>query len=215
MDNKKIIIIISTIFIVIAGIFYCTSYQDNTKLVFTQQDEIELTKQPFIEKDSLSSQKEVNIDIPVQEEKIFVHICGSVINSGVYKMKKDTRVFDLIKKAGGFAKDAARDYVNQAQILVDGQKIYIPSNEELKEEAYQEIPNNQDEIKKEESIININQASLEELMNLPGIGEAKAKSILKYREENGKFNSTEELKNIQGIKDGVFNKISSQIKIEG
>ena len=61
--------------------------------------------------------------------------------------------------------------------------------------------------------VNINQASKEELMTLPGIGEVKADAIIQYRTEQGKFASIEEIKNISGIKDGVFEKMKDKITV--
>lgn len=65
----------------------------------------------------------------------------------------------------------------------------------------------------ENNKININTAGKEELMMLTGIGEAKAESIMDYREKNGSFTSIEELMQIEGIKEGVFNKIKDDITI--
>ena len=50
-------------------------------------------------------------------------------------------------------------------------------------------------------------------MTLSGIGEVKAESIIKFREEQGGFSSAEDIMKIEGIKEGVFNKIKDQIKI--
>ena len=61
--------------------------------------------------------------------------------------------------------------------------------------------------------INLNTSTKEELMTLPGIGESKADSIIKYREEQGKFQSIEDIKQIEGIKDGVFQKIEDLITV--
>ena len=61
--------------------------------------------------------------------------------------------------------------------------------------------------------ININRAGREELMTLSGIGESKAEDIITYREENGPFQAIEDLKQIRGIKDGVFNKIKDDITV--
>ena len=61
------------------------------------------------------------------------------------------------------------------------------------------------------ALVNINQASKEELMTLPGIGESKADKIIAYREENGRFSTPEGIMEISGIKDGLYNKIKDKI----
>ena len=161
---------------------------------------------------------------------IYVHICGAVNNPGVYQVKSGARLIELIKLAGGLTKDAAGDYMNQAQLVSDGQRVYIPSKDELHELSTQEYmtgeqsnsdnsvvngeENNtiESSVTSEESaLININTADKEELMSISGIGEAKANSIIAYREKNGKFKTIEELMNIPGIKEGLFSQISFMI----
>lgn len=144
---------------------------------------------------------------------IYVYICGAVKTPGVYAMQGDDRICDLIQMAGGFTEEAASDYWNQARPLVDGEMIYVPTVEEAKERTDEERetaaagPGQGEEPAKSDGKVNINTASKEELMTLPGIGESKALAILAYREKNGGFSSVEELKEVEGIKDGVFAKI--------
>jgi DNA uptake protein ComE-like DNA-binding protein len=63
----------------------------------------------------------------------YAHICGAVNSPGVYQVKEDYRVVDLVKLAGGFTEKAAEDYVNQALKVQDGQRIYIPTQKEVEE----------------------------------------------------------------------------------
>ena len=63
------------------------------------------------------------------------------------------------------------------------------------------------------TIININTASLDQLMTLPGVGESKATAIITYREENGGFKSIDDIKNVSGIGDALFEKIKEFITI--
>ena len=148
----------------------------------------------------------------VEEESIAVHVCGQVKKPGVYTLAKGARVSDAIDAAGGLAKEAAGDFINQAQKVEDEQQVYVPSQEEAKEspkEVQQETSN--DSHLENKGLVNINQATKEELMTLPGIGEAKADMIISYREEHGRFATIGEIKNISGIKDGVYNKICDLI----
>lgn len=119
------------------------------------------------------------------------------------------RVIDAIDAAGGFSADAADTYLNLADILVDGSKLYVPSLTEATQlPAAEEVP-----ATPESTLININTASLEQLMTLPGIGEAKANDIISYRESQGQFSSIEDLKNVPGIKEGIFNKVRELISV--
>lgn len=144
-----------------------------------------------------------------KEETIaVVYVCGAVITPGVYELPKDARIYEAIKAAGGLSQDADLVQINQAEVVTDGQRIYIPTIEEASE-----MPAVGQEAQGTDNKVNLNTASLEELMTLPGIGEAKATSIIKYREQQGKFQTIEDIKQITGIKDGVYNKISDKIKV--
>ena len=105
--------------------------------------------------------------------------------------------------AGGMTADAAADAVNLARVAADGEQIYIPTSEEVQTQGT--VPGAQSAAGGQDKV-NINTASAEELMTLSGIGEAKAESIIRYREENGGFETPEDLMKISGIKEGVFEK---------
>ena len=146
------------------------------------------------------------------ETIIYVHICGAVNKPDVYEINQNTRLYELVKLAGGFTNDAANDYINQATILNDGQQVYIPTKKEVEDLDFQSPINESVETASEK--ININKASKEELMTLTGIGESKANSIIDYRQKNGNFKKIEEIMNISGIKDSVFSKISDDITVD-
>ena len=135
----------------------------------------------------------------------YVQISGAVKNPGVYPVKAKSRVFYVIKKAGGLLEEADDQDINQAEPVTDGQKIYIKTKTERAEELKNE---------EKSTLVNINTADEKMLMTLPGIGESKARMIIAYREEHGSFSSIEDLKKIAGIKDGVFNKIKDSISAE-
>ena len=145
-----------------------------------------------------------------QDKLLYIYVCGQVQNPGVYTLPDGSRMYDVFLLAGGFTKDAATDYWNQARLLKDGEMIYVPSKGEVTEHLFeQDITGKTNESDK----VNINTASKEELMTLPGIGETKALAILAYRQENGPFSSLEELKQVEGIKDAVFSKVKGHIEI--
>ena len=145
------------------------------------------------------------------EMKVFVYVCGAVEEPGVYELSADARVYEAIQSAGGVTEQAAQDAVNQARVVEDGEQIYVPTVDEAAQGAG--VGENTVTRGAEDTKVNINTAQEEELMTLTGIGEAKAASILKYREEHGRFDSIEELMQIEGIKEGVFNKIKDDITI--
>lgn len=170
-----------------------------------------------------SEAEETSADIPEGKETgiIYVDVCGYVKNPGVYELTEESRVYEAIEKAGGMTKNAAAASVNQAERLTDGQQIYIPSEDEQKESresgTYPAARGADDGNMKTGTAdslkVNLNTASKEELLSLTGIGDVKADSIVKYREEHGSFQSVEDIKKIEGIKDGVFNKIKDRLTV--
>ncbi len=136
------------------------------------------------------------------KKDIYVDIDGAVVNPGVYKLAEGSRVIDAVNLAGGLRDDAITQNLNKARILIDGEKVYIY------EEGERDIIASDDN----GGLININSASLDSLMSLPGIGEVYAKRIIDYR-NNKKFSSIEEIKNISGIGDKTFEKLKDLITI--
>lgn len=149
----------------------------------------------------------------LEREKVVVFVCGAVKRPGVYELFKDERVSDAILLAGGFSHDAAEDYLNLAKSLTDGEKIYIPTLEELSETGIQSMDSAGSEPSERDSssLVNINTATKEELMTLPGVGESKADKIIAYRENYGGFASCEDIMQVSGIKEGMYNKICDKI----
>lgn len=146
------------------------------------------------------------------EKEVFVYVCGEVRSPGVYELQPGSRIYEAIRVAGGMTEQADEQYVNQAESLKDGQQIYIPSKEEVQIEGKTPIQSKKG-LETESGKVNLNTAGKEELMTLTGIGEAKADSIIRYREENGGFRSLEDLMKIEGIKAGVFDKIKDKITV--
>jgi competence protein ComEA len=155
------------------------------------------------------------IDKNSETDKIKVYICGSVKNPGVYEINAGARVIDLLEAAGGGSEDACLEIINLAQPVSDGQRIYVPSEEEIKQGSslFLNEESSSDYQYSGNKIININQANLQELQELPGIGPALAQNIIEYRSKNGAFKRKEELKNVTGIGDKKYEKISELISI--
>ena len=144
-------------------------------------------------------------------------MCGAVNAPGVYELKENARVYEALEAAGGITEEAAADWMNQAEPVKDGERIYVLTREEAEASAQsppgQEGTPGDSEGDSANRKVNINTAGKEELMTLTGIGESKAQSILNYRQEHGSFQTIEELKQIEGIKEGVFNKIKEDITV--
>ena len=148
-------------------------------------------------------------------EYIYVQISGAILTPQVAKLKKGSRVFELIEVAGGFTPDASNAYVNKvlnlARILADGEKLYIPfSLEELEQDfttKYITIDSTAN------LIVNINTATKQQLTTLPQIGDSTADKIIAYRTKNGAFKSIEDIKNVDGIGDKTFEELKDLISI--
>lgn len=145
----------------------------------------------------------------IQEENITIHITGEVQYPGVVVLKNNARIVDAIEAAGGETEDADLNRLNLAHILNDGDKVYVPNiNEENTEINVVDLEN------EKQTTININNATIEELIELPGIGEATANKIIEYRKQNGKFESIEELKNVPGIGNSKFETLKEMIRVK-
>ena len=143
-----------------------------------------------------------NVQTEVEEEFIYVDVDGAVVNPGVYKLKKGSRVFEVIKKAGGLSDDADTSSLNQAKFVEDGEKITIPvSNDDM---SYSDGSDSK--------LININTADKSRLTELSGVGDAIADRIIEYRNKT-RFSSIEDIKNVKGIGDATFEKIKNQITV--
>lgn len=147
--------------------------------------------------------KEIKEESKVNE--IAVYITGAVNKEGVYYCKKNVRLNDVIANAGGLKKEADIDKINLARKIIDGDKVVIPYKREDVEEDFTET----EETSKK---ININEASKEKLVEIPGIGDSTADKIIKYREKN-KFETIEDLKEVPGIGDSKFEKIKELVYV--
>ena len=147
-------------------------------------------------------------NISKNDYRIGVYISGEVKNTGVYYLKKDSRITDLINICGGLTEEADVSKINPAQKLNDSDKIIIPKKEEnLNTESIEDT--NESDINVQEKI-NINTATKDELTSLNGIGESTANKIINYRNKN-KFKEIEDIMNVPGIGEAKFNNIKDYI----
>lgn len=168
--------------------------------------------------------------LPAENEEeevseIFIHLAGAVEKPGLYKLPSDSRVNDALISAGGLSSDADREwfnkYINLAQKLTDGVKLYLPFKGETEKDVSANLGRMGGEDRGQSFVlgsqvqgkVNINTASVSEFDSLSGIGPAYAQRIIDYREENGAFGSIEEIINVVGIGESTFEKIKDQISV--
>ena len=175
-------------------------------------------------------------------EKCYVDVKGEVVNKGVYECVNNDKVIDMINKAGGLTKNADTTLINLSKKVEDEMLIIVynykqiedakkrlnkPTVIEIIKEIEKEctcidnvndaceiqyVDTTKDNVNNISGKININTASKESLMTLPKIGEAKAKSIIEYREKT-KFEKIEDIKNVSGIGDALFNEVKDLIEV--
>ena len=205
----KIKIIATITFIILAG----TVYSVSTMIKGGKADdriELVVTDSVISTSDGAGSHFDSSDDITKDDSNtdIYVHICGAVINPGVYQVPAGTRVYQALELAGGSSDDAYLSGINLADKLADGQKVYIPSEGEHAEGILSIDSGDVQSV-----MININTASEAELMTLPGIGQSRAKDIINYRVKNGLFESIDDIMKVSGIKEAAFEKIKDLIKV--
>jgi len=206
-QNKKLLIkvIAGIILLAIAFAFYLM--KENTE---DQDMTVSLIPDDGMENSEPSTGPAIE-----EEIMIMVDIAGAVANPAVVELPEGSRIFEAIEKAGGLTKEADLRGTNQAEILTDGQKVYIPTVQELKEsQSGAPSLNFTDQSGTSQSKrININTADSETLQQLTGVGPATAEKIINYRNENGKFKSIEDIKNVSGIGDKTFEKFRDKITV--
>lgn len=191
--NYKTIGLISMIVVISLVLIISYLIDGNKKLLKNSNEDI------FVE--------ETQNEIELRSKEIVVEIKGEVKNPNVYWMNEEDIVEDLIIRAGGLTEDAETKSINRADSLKNHQSIDVPNKNEAINTSVSEVKDARS------TIININTASSTEIQTLPGIGQSKAESIIKYREENGGFKAIDEIKNISGIGDMTFEKLKDKITI--
>lgn len=169
--------------------------------------EEKITRTELVEKEDASDEEKPDS----QKESIFVYVCGQVASPGVYELPLDARIFEALDAAGGVLPDGAADSLNLARKAEDGLKVYVPSREEAAENPAVSDPDAG--AQPGTGKVNLNTAGMEELMTLTGIGKTRAEAILTYREEQGNFESPEEIMEVEGIKEGIYEKLKDEITV--
>jgi len=149
-------------------------------------------------------------------EPLRVHVAGAVVRPGVYELDDDSRVADAVEAAGGFVVEADKNALNLAAFLEDGERLDIPYVAGFvpdEEQGFVVISEGTPSPLAGDDLININTASIEELDQLPGIGETTAIRIIDYRTINGPFANIEDIINVSGIGTATFEEIRDLITV--
>ena len=215
--------IVLVIFIIISLILIKNNLNNN------QYNDIEIESSILKENND-----EEKVDNKEEIIKYHIDIKGAINNPGVYELSSNLTVNDAIKIAGGLTKEADTSVINLAKKITDEMVIIIYTKDEVKKSNIVDTvikvvekecvcPNIKNDgclnteidetitNKENQDLININTATEEELQNIKGIGASKAKSIIEYRTINGKFKSIEDIKNVEGIGDTLYETIKIYI----
>ena len=214
--------IIILIIFIIALVLIKKKLNDNKYNTVTNNDIIIEKEEPIIEEE--------------KEEKCNIDIKGAIKKPGVYTINCDNNINDAIKLAGGLENNADTSIINLAKKVTNEMVIIVYTKEEVKnsnivdtvikvvekecvcpniqndgcinEKITDTITNNN---QSDQGLININSATKEQLLKIPGIGEAKAKAIINYREKNGNFKTIEDIQNVEGIGSKLYEEIKIYI----
>ena len=111
--NRRIYIILTVFLTIVLGIIFVSNQEKDNEFKIVEEST-------------------VNETTTHEESTIFVYVCGSINNAGVYELPSNSRICNAVDAAGGFNDEASKDYLNLAEVVSDGQKIYVPSEEEAK-----------------------------------------------------------------------------------
>ncbi|MBP5295006.1 MAG: ComEA family DNA-binding protein [Lachnospiraceae bacterium] len=175
-------------------VFFLTRDGEMDKTVILTPDQ---TEDPGLS--GITSTEEMT-DLP-----IYVYLTGAVHSPGIYELPKGARLFEAVRLAGGLTNEADLSMINEAAFLEDGQHIHVPAVGETLRESFDDPKS---------MTVNINTDGPDRLQLLPGIGEAKAAAIVRYRTQYGAFSSIEDIMNVSGIGKALFEQIKDRIRVQ-
>jgi competence protein ComEA len=229
---KYFITIIIVIILIVVSVLIRRELKLSNEEETIEEETLELIEEETEEEDNITETATL----------LWVDIKGAVVNPGVYEVESDKRVIDVVNLAGGLSDEANTSFINLAKKVEDSMVIIIYTNKEVneakKDDEIQYVIDNtctcpsisndaclesntssQSTTSDSESNsqltdkININTASILDLESLPGIGTSKAQAIIDYRDTNGTFNTIEDIKNVSGIGDALYEKIKDYITV--
>lgn len=195
----------------------CASAEDGLVIAVSEdesEDESESGTVPAPPKENMT---EVSL-LGEEPGMAYIYVCGAVELPGVYCLREGSRIYEAVELAGGLTGDADDTCLNMARQITDGEQVVILTQAEAAERKAAGTypasgPAADTAAPSASGRVNINTADTAELTTVSGIGESRAQAIIDYREKNGGFHSIEDIKNVEGIKDGLFSKIKDKITI--
>ncbi|MEA4825173.1 MAG: helix-hairpin-helix domain-containing protein [Clostridium sp.] len=221
MDKKNklvgsIIIVVGCTIFLIVGYFLSKPKVFNNEDVFLDNNISSSKNKNQVILEDKSGNGKTDKKMNTEEfKKIVVEIKGEVKNPNVYTMEYESRIYDLVEKAGGFTEKADKMSINCSMKLKDEDCIVVYGKGET---PNSNAVNNKDSLNRKSSTaaksdkIDINTASKEELKTLPGVGDVTAEKIIDYREENGGFKSIDELTKVNRIGPKTLEKFREKIE---
>ncbi|PQC28989.1 competence protein ComEA [Enterococcus faecalis] len=149
------------------------------------------------------------------ETMIYVDIKGAVKVPGIYQLKNQQRIWDALALAGGVSEEADTAQVNYAQKVKDQMIIYVPKKGESVAQSLETLQESAPAQQNQEEKINVNTATEAELQTISGIGAKKAQEIIRFRDEQGPFKTVEELKNVPGIGEKTVERLKDMLTVNG
>lgn len=207
--------IVILVFVVVIVMTLCYNLFNNSELNVKKAngDEPSIDNET-IENEIESEKNDEDLLIDKEERKvIMVDISGQVNYPGLVQLYDGDRVIDAVNKAGGLKPECDRKRVNLAKKVNDEEKIYIPKIGEILDNEIENIIDMSNNLTESKGKININRASKEELIELPGIGEVLAERIIQYRTES-MFENIEEITQVSGVGDKKYEEIKDYITVK-
>ncbi len=208
----------------------CASARDEVTMALETEGEASAVQEPVSIVAPENHMSEVSFSDPVTgaaeknayesgQSQVYIYVCGAVELPGVYSLRQGSRLYEAVELAGGLTADADENCLNMARQITDGEQVVIFTQEEAtarKEAGTYTYPSGetpQEAATQGSGLVNINTATAAELTTVSGIGASRAQAIVDYREKNGSFGSIDDIKKVDGIKDGLFSKIKDKITI--
>ena len=165
----------------------CQRKDEAIVLIPSGEDVAEFPSLEAVEQAAEPVGSSVTVQEPAKAEPqmIYVYVCGAVRDPGVVEVPEGSRAEEALRLVGGMTVEADPFYVNLAETVTDGQKLYFPPLE-----------------------------AAEELCALPGIGASRAADIVRYREQNGAFQTKEDIMKVSGIKQNAYDKLCDKITVQ-
>lgn len=216
--KKRIGIAAVLLFFLAAGVWYVFLGKEILKKQSNEKELVSVLNVPEADVTVAATLEPADSGVSGESESnLIVYVCGAVNKPGIYTLPVHSRLYEAITMAGGFSPEADTSYHNLARSITDGERIYIRNTKETEELALEQQVAGEEGATtdiSETGMINLNTATMELLMELPGIGEAKAGAIIEYRNRIGAFTDIEEIKNVSGIGDAMFEKIKEKISVK-